>query len=114
MLIFADTSRKKCWSQHNHANFLMKIKNSYDILLLYIRRFIPTAQFCLWKISSDKFAIPPKDTMVKYPPSTRDRVNNWCGSLEEKYKVNNSKNFSRHIKDHSISTEYQSVLLSKP
>ena len=36
---------------------------------------MPTAQFLLGKISSGKFAIPPWDMMVKYPPPPQDRVN---------------------------------------
>ena len=76
----------------------MKIKNSYDSCCIY-EVSCPLHNFVFEKLAQ---------TNLLYPPRIR------CGSLEEKYKVNNCKNFSRHIKHHSISTEYQNVLLSKP
>ena len=67
MLIFADTSRIKCWSQHNHANFLMKIKNSYDSCYIYDVSY-PLHNFVFEKLAQTNL-LYPQGYDGKIPPS---------------------------------------------
>ena len=55
--------QKKCWRHHNHANFLMKIKNSYDSCYIY-KISCPLHNFFLEKLAQANLPYPPPP----YPP----------------------------------------------
>ena len=59
-------------TSHNHANFLMKIKNSYDSCYIY-KVSCPLHNFFLEKLAQANLLSPPGYD-GKIPPSPQDRV----------------------------------------
>ena len=66
--------QKKCCHQHNHINFLMKIKNSYDSCYIY-KVSCPLHNFFLEKLAQANLSYPPpRPTGYDDKIPQRDRV----------------------------------------